>query len=98
MNLIYIREGEPEMQRLKVTDTKTGQEWIQNNQPHSWADLCLHIMKRHKEFSLTYCDIECICKGFSWNLKNELEEVYYMLDECGRWEYIPEEYKIEEVG
>ena len=78
--------------KLKVTNTKTGKVWIEENTNHSWQDLCLDIMKEHKEehkdFYLVYCDLEGILK---------LNDIWYMLDECGNWEYMPEEYKIEEI-
>jgi hypothetical protein len=37
---------------------------------------------------LTYCDIECLLTD---------GETWYMLDECGNWEYLPSVYKVEEV-
>ena len=82
------------MERLKVTDTKTGKTWVQDNHPHSWQDLCVFIMKRHKDFQLVYCDIECIAKGQTW-LTTGIAEQWYMLDECGRYECMPEEFKVE---
>lgn len=88
------------MQRLKVTDTKTGKEWIEDNHPHSWQDLCLFIMKRYDDFNLIYCDIECLAKGQTWkDIDSECKvcDEWYMLDECGRYEPMPEEFKIEEV-
>jgi hypothetical protein len=37
---------------------------------------------------LTYCDIECLLTD---------GEMWYMLDECGNWAYLPAWYKVEEV-
>jgi len=74
--------------KLKVIDTKTGKEWISENSNHYWEDLCLFIMDRYKDFRLIWCDIEgLLCLDNQW----------YMLDECGKWEYLPEEFKVEEV-
>jgi hypothetical protein len=75
--------------KLKVTDTKTGKVWIDDNESHHWQDLCVFIMKRHKEFNnLVYCDIECLARN-----TNE----WFMLDECGNYEPMPDEFKVEEV-
>ena len=72
--------------KLKVTNTKTGKSWTEENTNHSWQELCLDIMKSHKDFHLIYCDIEGILKfGEDW----------YVLDECGSWEYLPKEYQVE---
>jgi hypothetical protein len=88
------------MKKLKVTNTKTGKVWIDDNNPHSWTDLCLAIMKEHKDFNLVYCDIECLAKGSSWAEVDGIwivKDTWYMLDECGRYEYLPEEYLVEEI-
>jgi hypothetical protein len=37
---------------------------------------------------LTYCDIECLLTD---------GEMWYMLDECGNWAYLPSVYKVEDV-
>jgi hypothetical protein len=84
------------MQKLKVTDTKTGQVWIDDNHPHSWKELCLFIMERYDDFHLIYCDIECLAKGQTW-LMTGISEQWYMLDEIGRYEPMPEEFKVEEL-
>jgi hypothetical protein len=42
-------------------------------------------MKNHPDFLLVWCDIEGIAK---------IGDIYYLLDECGKWEYIPDEYDI----
>jgi hypothetical protein len=87
------------MKRLKVTNTRTGKIWTADNHQHSWRDLCLEIMKDDKDFHLIWCDIECIAKGAGLFLEGERhKECWYMLDECGRYEMIPDHYKIEEVN
>lgn len=74
--------------KLKVTDTETGTVWIRENANHYWEELCLFIMDRHKDFSLIWCDIEGLLR---------LDSQWYMLDECGKWEYLPEEFIVEEL-
>jgi hypothetical protein len=73
---------------LKVTNIKTGKVWVGENCPHAWADLCLNMMKKHEDIKLIYCDIEGIV---------EFHGDWIMLDECGSYAYIPEEYKVERV-
>ena len=89
--------------KLKVTDKTTGDFWIDDNLPHSWKKLCLFIMERYPDFHLIWCDIECLAKGFTWkckdkeNLKDWYQaEQWYMLDECGRYEPLPDEFVVEE--
>jgi hypothetical protein len=73
---------------LKVTNTKTGKVWIQENLQHNWEELALEIIKSLDNRSgLVWCDIECLIQGD--------DGTWYILDECGHWEYIPELYKIE---
>jgi hypothetical protein len=74
--------------KLKVTNTKTGKVWIEENINHSWADLCMDIINEHKEFRLVYGDIEGM---------TEINDTWYILDECGDWEYLPEEYEVEKI-
>ena len=74
--------------KLKVTDIKTKKVWIEENKAHSWSDLCLHIMRRHKDFQLIWSDIE----GIALNNNND---GWLMYDECGGCEEIPLEYCIE---
>ena len=71
---------------LKVTNIKTGEVWIEENTNHSWTDLALEIIKGLPDSFLVYCDIEGIVM---------LNDIWYILDECGHWEYIPENYKVE---
>lgn len=75
---------------LKVTNTLTGMEWIEENKPHSWESLCLDIMKHHKKFCLVWCDIEGL---FTFNGGTE----WAMADECGNWDFLPDEYVVEEI-
>lgn len=88
-------------QKLKVTDTKTGKVWVDDNEPHSWQALALHIIKSYPDYNLIYCDIECLAKGQTWKVKPDnswaIEEQWYILDETGRYEPLPEEYVVEEI-
>lgn len=85
---------------MKVTDTKTGKVWNEVNASHSWSDLCLHIMERYPDFHLIWCDIECLAKGKTWKVMPDnswqVGDQWYMLDEMGRYEYLPDEYVVEE--
>jgi hypothetical protein len=74
--------------KLKVTNKKTGKTWMEENRNHSWKDFCLEMLKNHPDMCLVWCDIEGIAK---------MDDTWYLLDETGRWEYIPEEYSVEEV-
>jgi len=75
--------------KLKVTNTKTGKVWIQENQQHSWDELAIEIVKSLERSGLVYCDIECLVQSN--------DGTWYILDECSHWEYIPEWYKVEKV-
>ena len=75
--------------KLKVIDKISGKVWIEENKPHSWEELCLFIMDRHEYFKLIYCDIEAIVKH---------ENHWLMLDECGSYEFIPDEFIVEAVS
>lgn len=85
------------MLRLRVTDTKTGKVWEEDNHPHSWESLALHLMNTEKEFNIMYCDIECLAKGASLFIDSGHKECWYMLDKIGRYEPLPEHYKVEEI-
>jgi len=76
--------------KLKVTNKKTGKVWIEENQNHSWTEFALELVKNHPEMSIIYCDIESIERSFDGE--------WYILDECGNYEYIPtDEYGIDEM-
>jgi hypothetical protein len=79
--------------RLKVTNTKTGKFWIDDNSPHSWQEFVLDWMKTDKDVHLVYCDMECLLKC-PYDIENN---IWYALDECNHYECIPSYYKIEEV-
>ena len=84
--------------KLRIKNTETGVEWVEENESHSFCDFALDMMKRDKTISLVYCDIECISK--LPNKEEWLESGYSgwaILDECGNWEPIPNVYEIEEV-
>ena len=87
--------------KLKVTNTKTGKTWVDENTSHSWTDLCIYIMKENPDVHLVYCDIECLAKGRALKQQKDgswkEEEQWYMLDECGRYEPLPDEYVVTEV-
>jgi hypothetical protein len=74
--------------KLKITNKITGKSWTEENRNHAWEDLVLEMYKTRKSCSLVYCDIEAIIC---------FEETWYILDECGHWEYLPQEYTAEEV-
>jgi len=79
------------MAKLKVTNTKTGKVWVEENAPHSWEGLVLDMLKVDKDIKLVWCDMECLVEcpyGVGW----------YALDECGAWEYIPGHYTVEVIG
>ena len=76
--------------KLKITNTKTNKVWIEENRNHSWREFALDLIKEHKKeghtCNLIYCDIEgIVC----------LNDIWYILDECGNWEYILSTYKVE---
>lgn len=76
--------------KLKVTNTKTKKFWIEDNEPHSWTEFVCDWMSREKDVKLIWCDMECL-------LKCPYDEGWYALDECGRYENIPNYYTVEEV-
>jgi hypothetical protein len=72
---------------LKVTNLKTGEVWTEENTNHSWEKLALSILKDlNHQSALVYCDIEGLA---------QIDDQWYILDECGNWEYIPDHYMIE---
>lgn len=73
--------------KLKVTNTKTGKVFEQENTNHAWNELCKDMCKTHPN-NLICCDIECLLTG---------GKIWYLLDECGNWEYLPAHYTVEEV-
>jgi hypothetical protein len=75
--------------KLKVTNTKTGKVWIQENQQHSWEELAIEIVNALEHSGLVFCDIECLVQSD--------DGTWYILDECSHWEYIPELYKVERI-
>ena len=92
------------MIKLKVTDKKTGDFWIEENHPHSWSKLAIMLINRYPDYHLIYCDIECLAKGQTWKCKDKdnlkdwyVDEQWYILDEIGRYEPLPDEIVVEEV-
>jgi hypothetical protein len=71
---------------LKVTNTKTGEIWIDRNEPHSFMDLALAILKEDPTLHLVYCDIEGLAL---------LRDEWVIMDECGNYAYLPSHYKVE---
>jgi len=60
---------------------------LSNNKEISIDDMALEIYRSNPKCRLVWCDIEGIAK---------IGRVYYILDECGSWEYIDlKKYKIE---
>ncbi|MCJ7816349.1 MAG: hypothetical protein MUP55_00695 [Candidatus Aenigmarchaeota archaeon] len=76
------------MTELKVTNTKTGEIWIDENEPHSFMDLALAMLKEDPSLHLVYCDIEGLA---------ELRGEWVIMDECGNYEFMPSHYKVEVV-
>ena len=77
--------------KYKVTNTKTGQFWIEENEPHSWEELTLDIQKDTKCgecLRLIYCDMEGIVF---------LNGAWLILDECNHYCSIPDHYTIKGV-
>jgi len=74
---------------LKVTNTKTKKVWIEDNSRHAWSELAIEIVNGLDHSGLVWCDIECLIHSD--------DGTWYILDECGHWEYVPEWYKIEGV-
>ena len=71
--------------RLEVTNTETGVFWIEENENHSWESLCRDAGLAGQ---LCQCDLECLLK--------HPDGTWYLLDECGRWAYLPTKYTVVE--
>ena len=75
--------------KLKISNITNGNNWTDDNISASWSNLAQEIFKNHKEFFLIHCNIEGIVKfNNSW----------IILDQYGKWQRIPGEYKVEEIS
>jgi hypothetical protein len=72
--------------KLKVTNTETGEFWIEENENHSWENLCHDAGLTGPPHHLCWCDLECLVL---------IPNGWAMLDECGAWAYLPERYKVQ---
>jgi len=74
------------LQKLRITYKK--KVWEDTNENHSWSKFALHLIKNvyKGNCNLVYCDIWKIIK---------VDDEWLILDECGHYENIPEEYKVE---
>jgi hypothetical protein len=72
---------------LIISNTRTGEQYTSGYDPHlnGLQQLCIDAGLSDR---LTYCDIECLLTD---------GEMWYMLDECGNWAYLPAWYKVEVV-
>ena len=69
--------------KLRVTNTKTGTVHEHENTNHAWGDLACEMKS-----DLVRSDTErLLTDGTTW----------YLLDECGNWEYVPDYYTVEVV-
>jgi len=69
--------------RLKVTNTKTGNVFEQENTNHAWGYLAVDF-----NADLVRGDTErLLTDGTTW----------YLLDECCNWDYLPSYYTVEVV-
>jgi len=72
---------------LLITDTRNGKRYTGGYNPKYFGldQLCIDAGLSDK---LVYCDIECLLTGGT---------IWYMLDECGNWAYLPDYYKVEVI-
>lgn len=69
--------------KLKVTNTETGSVFEHENTNHAWGDLAADM-----KADIVRGDTErLLTDGTTW----------YLLDECGNWEYVPDYYTVEPV-
>ena len=74
--------------KLKITNKETGKIWIAEDTAHVWSELALEMFREDSKCGIVYCDIEGIVS---------LGDDWYILDECGKWAYLPEKYNVERV-
>ena len=70
-----------------ITETETGKKWECPNYPHDWEKLVLYLQSKSMCMNLIYCDMEGIAK---------IGNTYYLLDECGNWDFLPDGYEVKE--
>lgn len=72
----------------RITDTRNSETYVDDyrfaeNGVKGLSDLCIDAGLSNE---LTYCDIECLLTD---------GEIWYMLDECGNWAYLPSYYRVD---
>lgn len=74
----------------KITNTETGEiyydGYVSPKIPHKGD---LSQLAVDAKLDLCYSDIEGIAK---------INDDWYVLDECGSWDYLPDEYTVEDVN
>ena len=76
--------------KIRVVHKPSGQVWEDENTNHSFSELVLHMLRRYPKLctDICYCDIEGIGK---------INEEWVLLDECGRYCFIPSDYIVDVI-